>query len=84
MSENIIFYNIESDGSCTAYGPGVTNGLMLPEPPGNPFHHRYIDGAWVPIPVEELPPTPVRLEDEIAALKAQIEVLTEVINSIIS
>jgi hypothetical protein len=67
-----VLYRIEPDGSCTAYGIEVWDGQALPDPPGNPFHHRYIDGVWVPIPVEELPVPVAPLEQQVADLQAQL------------
>ena len=68
-------YRIGPDGSCTAYGIEVWDGQALPDPPGNPFEYRYIDGAWVPIPVEELPAPVVPLEQQVADLAATVETL---------
>jgi hypothetical protein len=75
MSNQKTLYRIENDGTCTAYGIEVWDGQALPDPPGNPFHHRYIDGVWVPIPVEELPAPTVPLEQQVADLAATVETL---------
>ena len=72
MSTEPVLYRIEPDGSCTAYGIEAWGGQPLEAPPGDPFHHRYIDGVWVPIPVEELPTPVVPLEQQVADLQAQL------------
>ena len=75
MSSESVLYRIEPDGSCTAYGIEAWGGQALPDPPGNPFEHRWIDGAWVATPVEELPAPVVPLEQQVADLAATVETL---------
>lgn len=78
MSSEMSLYRIEPDGSCSAYGIEVGGGQPLEAPPGNPFEYRYIDGVWVPIPVEELPVPVIPLEQQVADLQAQLaEVLAK-------
>ncbi|NBZ96567.1 MAG: hypothetical protein EBR40_09115 [Proteobacteria bacterium] len=80
MSQN--FYHISDDGTCTAYGIEVWGGQPLPDPPGDPFKHRWIDGAWVPIPVEELPVQVTPLEQQLADLRQQVADMQEIITSL--
>ena len=85
MSSETILYRIEPDGSCSAYGIEAWGGQPLEAPPGDPFHYRYIDGEWVPIPVEELPTPVVSLEQQVADLQQTVtdQIQTEVTQQIV-
>jgi hypothetical protein len=77
-----VLYCIEPDGSCTAYGIEAWGGQPLEAPPGNPFHHRYIDGVWVPIPVEELPAPVAPLEQQVADIQTQLAELQQTVEEL--
>ena len=77
-----VLYHIEPDGSCSAYGIEAWGGQLLEAPPGDPFHYRYIDGAWVPIPVEELPAPVAPLEQQIADIQTQLAELQQIVEEL--
>lgn len=83
MSTEPVLYHIEPDGSCAAYGIEAWGGQPLPTPPGDPFHHRWINNEWVPIPVEELPVPVVPLEQQVADLQVQVAALLAKLEEIV-